>query len=330
MTPRRDRPPIIGFLDACLRGLGQIVFANSAASGALMLVAMLVASPWLGACALVGVVAATAAAKGLRLDEGRTASGLYGYNGALVGAVFATLLLPTWGPGVLVAVAVAAAVSTVIMVATSNVVVGVLGLPPLTLPFNLVALPCLLFAVATSRMSHVASLGVPAVPALGAGALAAVSALDVAQATLRGIGQIVLADSVVAGALILVAIAIVSRRGAAFALVGALIGALLGFALGVDRAAVLHGLFGYNAFVTAQAVGGVFLGFSWRASIYAVVAAITATVLHGALAVAFSPLGAPGLTLPFCLTTFAFLIATRSTPLFPSVRMSEVSSKEDA
>jgi urea transporter len=320
---------LLGFLDGSFRGLGQIVFANSAASGALVLAGMLAASAWLGAGAFVGVVSATATARWLRLDSGRTSSGLYGYNGALVGAVFATLLAPTWGWSVLVAIAFAAAVSTVIMVATSNVVVGVLGLPPLTLPFNLVALPCVLFSLATSKIPHVASLGVPATPLAASAAASSVTALELLSATLRGIGQIVLADSVTAGVLILLGIALVSRRGAAFALVGSLIGALLGFTLGADKQAVLHGLRGYNAFVAAQAVGGVFLSFTWRSAVYALAAAVTATVLHGALSVAFGPLGAPGLTLPFCLTTFAFLLATRSTPLFESVRMSEVSSGED-
>lgn len=127
----------------------------------------------------------------------------------------------------------------------------------------------------------------------------------------------------------MIGIAIVSRGGAALALVGSAVGALLGMAIGADKTAILHGLFGYNAFITAQAVGAVFLAPSWRSAVYALVAAITATVLHGALSVAFGPLGARGLTLPFCLATFAFLLTTRSTPLFPSVRMSEVSTGED-
>lgn len=320
---------IIGFVDACLRGLGQIVFANSPASGLLLLAGMLAASRWLGVCAIAGVVSATATAYGLRLDSGRTRSGLHGYNGALVGAAFATLLTPAWSPGVLFAIVGAAAASTIVMTATATVVMGLAGLPPLTLPFNFVTLPCLLFAAGTSRIGHVPSLGVPATPLNASAAAVMLSPQDFVQSAFRGVGQIVLADSALAGALILTGITLVSRRAAAFAFVGSALGTFLGVLLGADRTAVEHGLWGYNAFVTAQALGGVFLAFSLRSAIFALGAAVTATVLHGALGVAFGPLGAPGLTLAFCLATFAFLLTTRATPLLESVYVSDVSHDED-
>ena len=64
MASRRERAAFshgpLGFLDACLRGLGQIVFAKSAVSGALLLLGMLAASPWLAASAALHAQDATA------------------------------------------------------------------------------------------------------------------------------------------------------------------------------------------------------------------------------------------------------------------------------
>lgn len=315
------------FGDACLRGVGQIVFANSPLSGALVLGAMLTASPWLGAAAALGVVSSTATARLLRLHGGRTRAGLYGYNGALVGAAFAAFLSPAWSAGVAAAIVAAAAVSTIVMVATSGVMVGVLGLPPLTLPFNFVALPCLMFTLSTSRVGRAPGLGAVVEP-VHAIVAATFSPVPFLSTIVRGVGQIVLADGVAAGALVLAAVAVVSRVGVLFALLGSALGALLALALGADHTSVTPGLWGYNAFVTAQAIGAVFLRPSWSSSLYAATAAVTATVLGGAMSIALSPVGMPILTLPFCFATLPFLLATRATPLFESVHVSESSSDE--
>jgi urea transporter len=66
----------------------QVVFCNSAYSGALILGALYVGSHqtggWLGTLAAVGCVSATAAAAGAGVDPGTRATGLMGFNGTLV------------------------------------------------------------------------------------------------------------------------------------------------------------------------------------------------------------------------------------------------------
>jgi urea transporter len=77
--------PVVGFLEYCLRGIGQVVFMNSPITGLFILAAMWIHNPWLGFAGTVGVIASTLAAHALGIDRGLIHAGLYGFNGVLVG-----------------------------------------------------------------------------------------------------------------------------------------------------------------------------------------------------------------------------------------------------
>jgi urea transporter len=301
----------------------------------LILVALFLADLQLGVMAVVGLVASTLTAYLLRLDHGRIRAGLYGYNGLLVGAALATFLAPRWGGAIFIATIVVAAASTILWVATAAVA-RVFEMPPLTFPFNFVAIPFLWASYASTRVGRGPglsehALAVPIDPVLRALATGP-GGMDVAtllNGLLRGISQLFLADSWVAGILILVGILFCSRIAMLMALLGSAIGGLIGLALGADGFAIYHGLWGYNSFITAVAIGGFFLVPTWRSVIYGLAAAVAAAILNGALMVIMGGWGVPSLTLSFCITTIAFLLIRDATPLLQPVPLALTTTPEE-
>ena len=77
-------------------------------------------------------------------------------------------------------------------------------------------------------------------------------------AIFRGIGQLFFANSIWAGIIIIVGIAVCSRIAAGFASSARRSGMLTGLALGANGVAIYNGLWGFNSFDAALAVGGVF------------------------------------------------------------------------
>ena len=88
--------PVVGFIEYCLRGVGQVVFMNSPITGLLILVAAWTYDPWFGFAGTIGVIASTLAGIALGFDRGAIHAGLYGFNGVLVGLGLALFLDPPW------------------------------------------------------------------------------------------------------------------------------------------------------------------------------------------------------------------------------------------
>lgn len=120
-----------------------------------------------------------------------------------------------------------------------------------------------------------------------------------------------------------------SRIATGFALLGSAVGLGTALLVGGDGGDVYDGLWGYNAVLTAVAIRGVFYVLTWRSALLAVAAAITASVLFAALGAALLPLGLPSLTLPFCLSTFAFLLLAGASSRFEAVEATVVTTPED-
>ena len=90
----QKRGGIVAFFDEALRGVGQVFFCNSPISGFLMLAGVFASDALVGAFCVFGVCLATWFARILNLDKNLLASGIWGYNGALVGCAFAAFTLP--------------------------------------------------------------------------------------------------------------------------------------------------------------------------------------------------------------------------------------------
>ena len=74
--------PILGYLDATLRGVGQVIFMNSPITGLFIVAGLLVADVYASLSGLLGSASATAF--GILLEGGLTDPvqiGLYGFNG---------------------------------------------------------------------------------------------------------------------------------------------------------------------------------------------------------------------------------------------------------
>src|SRR3712207_6330988 len=135
--------PVVGVVDALLRGVGQVMFQNNPLTGAIFLVGILVNSSELAGAGLLGLAASTLAAYLLGADRALIRNGLFGFNGILVGIGLAFFL--EFDPLLAVYIVLGAAVSTVLMMALANLL-GIWDMPALTAPFVLTAW-LLLFAV---------------------------------------------------------------------------------------------------------------------------------------------------------------------------------------
>ena len=336
---RIEGTPPVAFVDSCLRGVGQVCFMNNPVTGLAILVAMFVGEAWLGFAGALGVVVSTLAAIVIGMDRGAIRAGLFGFNGVLVGAGLSLFLQPDWDVMVMVWIVVGAFFSTILHAALANVFIGAWTVPPFTLAFNFITLIFLVGALNFAN-GRVGDLVAPAQPGVTEGEVsnALRSAADAAtsndvegvvNAILRGISQLFFANSVVAGIIIVVGIAVCSRIAAIFALVGSSVGMLTGLALGADGVAIYNGLWGFNSFDAALAVGGVFFVLTWMSGLLAVACAVLAAMLFGAIAALFTPWGLPALTLPFCFATLAFVLLKGASDRLIAVEVADITTPEE-
>ena len=336
---RVEGNPALAFLDSCLRGVGQVCFMNNPVTGLAILVAMFIAEAWLGFAGVLGLIVSTGAAISIGMDRGAIRAGLFGFNGVLVGAGLSLFLQPDWDVLVMVWIVVAAFLSTVLHAALATVFIGAWKVPPFTLAFNFITLIFLIGALNFAN-GRVSGLIAPADAQVTEGKVsnALRSAADAAtsnnvegvvNAILRGISQLFFANSIVSGIIIIAGIAVASRIAAVFALVGSTVGMLTGLAVGANGVAIYNGLWGFNSFDAALAIGGVFFVLTARSAALAVACAVFAALLFGAIASLFTPWGLPALTLPFCFATLAFVLLKDAAPALRPVAVEDITTPEE-
>ena len=136
--------------------------------------------------------------------------------------------------------------------------------------------------------------------ASGATAGPALTFSSAADALLSGIAQTTFAQGAWAGALIVVGLAVASRRAAAFALGGALVSTVLLVALGASGASFADGLLGFNGALAALALMP-------RGPRVALAAAALAALIQWLATRA----GIPAFTAPFALASWVTVIVAR-------------------
>jgi urea transporter len=261
------------------------------------------------------------------VDDNSLQSGLFGYNGLLVGLCVATFLAhAVWDPGVLVVSFFLGALTTILQLAIGNALISNFKTPPLTLPFHIVAVVFVLssysfnqFQAASFIRPYLAANAGPR-PAVGTGEL-------LLKASLTAVGQIVFAGSPVSGGLILIGMAFCSRIAAIAAFCGAFVGCGLATALGADPASVAAGLHGYNSSLSSIAALTFFMP-SREAIAMAVVASSLAVLNDGAWKAVAAPMGAPSGGWPFWNIAVLFLLQHK-VPGFLLIPLAEVSTPED-
>ncbi|PZQ96978.1 MAG: urea transporter [Cereibacter sphaeroides] len=297
------------FLFTCLRGTSQVFFQNNVITGVLFFVAMAVASYVSGVWATtigaaVGIVVATLTAQLLDCDENSINTGLFGFNGILVGAALPTFIEAS--PQLWFYIVVGAAASTVFTAAFSATLTKSWGIPGSTGPFVLTGWLMVAGAYSFGGLQVMGDA-----PRLGSdyiqGLVSIPAPIELVQIFFRNIGQVYLLGSEVSGAIVLAAIFIASVPAGIAACAGSLIAMTVAILMGADPAIVSAGLYGFSPVLTAIAVGVVFLQPSLKVALYALLATVTTVFVQGALDVIMQPSGLPSFTGPYVLTMYLFI-----------------------
>lgn len=274
-------------------GVGQIFLQESWAAGALILLGIAVYSVPMAIATALGTLVATVSA---RLVGVSTAHGLQGYCGALVGAAAWTTFGTFWPASLATVLGAAACPAVTAALAWLFALAPRAGgpLPVLTAPF------CIVSGLGAWLAQAVA----PAPPAGASPAVTGNPALQLGEAVLTGIGQVVFAQSWLSGAVVLAALFLCGWRVGVAAFGGSLLGTLTAWASGQPPAELAAGLAGYSPCLTAIALGAVFL----RPGVLAwVLAGAGAVVTVGAQALlALTPV--PVYTWPFIVVTWLALL----------------------
>ena len=315
-VPLDDSPgaQIVGFVDAILRGIGQVMLQNNSFTGLLFLAGVFYNSFLFGLAMLLGTGVSTLSAMLLGVERAQIRAGLFGFNGALV----AIALFYFLEPGVLTAgyVMLAAACSSVMMAGLTSFF-SKWRVPALTAPFVLTTLVFILAHARFGRLNSTGALPTAGLPKLAGAVEGVVGQATVIEGVLNGVAQVFFQANPVTGALFLVGLGVASRPAAVAALFGSLAGLLVAWGLGAAEPAIRSGAFGFNSVLTAIAIAGVFFVIEKASLSYALLAGVVCAVVFAAVSAALEPLGMPAMTAPFVLTTWLFILAG---PLFMRLR----------
>lgn len=306
----------VEFVDACLRGASQVLLQNNPVTGLLILIGIAWGSigtghPQVIIGVLVGLVTGTLTAVLLRADASSLRSGLFGFNPLLTGAGVTTFLDDR--PLMWLFLVLGAAATTVVTQALTTVL-NTWGVPVLTFPFVLTTWFLLTGAYQFGRLS----INIPNPPALPGQVEVKAARLtgDVIPGFLEGVSQVFLVESWVAGLIILVSLVVNSIWSAIFAVIGTVSGTLLAIWFETGAVTVDQGLWGFNAVLTAVALGAVLHKPAGPTMVYALFGIFFTVLVQAALTTVLTPLGMPTLTAPFVIATWLFLLPKwRFTPV---------------
>ncbi len=296
------------FAIQALRGASQVFFMENALTGLLFFVAIGYASYASGNWATtigaaVGVIVATLTANWMDCDPKSIASGLYGFNGVLVGAALPTFIAVS--PQLWVLVVIGAAASTVVTAAFSATLTDKWNIPGSTGPFVLTG--WLLVAAAYSFGGLRVTGSPPKLPTdYVQGFVALPAPVELVEIFFRNIGQVYLLGSWISGVIILIGIFIASVPAGLAAVAGSLVALVVSIGMGADPATVSQGLYGFSPVLTAMAVGVIFLTPSPKVILYALLATVVTVFVDGALDVFVAAQGIPSFTAPYVLTMYLF------------------------
>jgi Ca2+-binding EF-hand superfamily protein len=157
-----------------------------------------------------------------------------------------------------------------------------------------------------------------------------VDALHLVRSLPAGLGQVFFCDEAVPLLLIVVAVGICTPIGLGVALLGCAMFLLAGLLLGARPGELYLGLWGYNAALTATAIGGVFYAPNRTSIAIGGLCAFLASAASIAMARWLSPLHLPVLSIPFTLVTIGcFWVLRREIPSLVPVDLHAVASPEE-
>lgn len=288
-----------------LRGCGQVMFQNNALAGLFFLAGILwgaweAGMPQVAAGAAAGLAASTLAGYIMGEDSYEGLDGLWGFNGVLVGCALPLFLAPSWQ---MWAALVLCAMATTWVRRGLDMALGLVGTGSLTFPFVLMTWIFLLASGGLGGLEPASAPSQTAVPGFEPRLLAVW--------WLKGLSQVFLMDSWISGLLFLAGLAVSSLRAALWASAGSAMALGFAFAFGADGEVVSTGLFGYNAVLTAIALGSVAGTSGLRSVLWTVAAVLTALFVQYGVVSLTGVWGIPALTAPFCVATWLFVVPRR-------------------
>jgi urea transporter len=328
----RDHPTL-GFIDWVLRGIGQVVFQNNPVSGAVILAGIFYNSWIYGVACLVGTAISTTTALLFKADKGLIKDGLFGFNGALIAIALVAYTSPDFTTGNLpnlhlcVYIVLCAAFTSVIMPAF-GAILGPHKVPALTMPFVL-ATWFFLGALLQFSTIDVSNALKPTSPSDFTGPTPAYTWITWFHGITMGIAEIFFQDNWVTGILILLGIAINTRIGALMALMGSTLAVAGAVFYGAHDGAIRDGLFGYNAALTAMALGGMFYVLNFSVVVYTIMGVLVTARVWASLGVFLEPAGMPVLTSAFVFVTWLMLLAKDAFPALIPVAPADATTPED-
>lgn len=303
-----NSPNLVGYIQAMLKGSGQVMFQGSARTGLLFLIGIFWGAYQEGQGvvawgAVAGLIASTLAGYVLRQPAADGAEGLWGFNGILVGCAFPTFLGNT--PLMWLALIICSMLTTWVRTGFNNVMAP-WKVNSFTFPFVFTSW---IFLFAARMLQGMPPEYMPA-PELTSHFS---TTLDLSFGSLviywlKGIAQVFLINSWVTGIFFLVALFISNRWAAFWAAVGSALSlavVLLYQGAGSD---IANGLYGFSPVLTAIALGCTFYKPNWRSAIWALTGIIVTVFIQAGMDAMMMPFGMPTFTAPFCLATWLFLL----------------------
>lgn len=260
---------------AVLKGIGQIMLQENSLTGLLFTIGIFWGSVNMGIAILLATTIGTLTAKLLRFDASETNSGLYGFSAGLVGVAFILFLkaqLIVW---------LAIGIGSILAAVMQHYSIK-RNIPAFTLPFVLVTWLALFI------FSYFFPFLMPeAEPAI-------VNQVPFLAFPIRGYGQVIFQDGIVAGLLFFLGVLVASPTAAIYGLLGGAISGYAAYLIGLPMDSVAFGLFSFNAVL----VSIVFAGKKAIDALWAsIVVALSLLVSIGVIS-----MGIPQLTFPFVLS----------------------------
>lgn len=308
-TSKENKTPYyLDFIKVSLRGAGQVMFQNNIWTGLLFIIGIFIGAythnqPLVGIAALVGLIASTLTGYLSPLPREDGESGLWGFNGILVGCAFLTFLessIFTWSSLILCSI-----LTTWVRTAFNNLLAP-FKINSLTFPFVFMTWIFLFSAREMQSLSNnylsAPSLTVHFAP------YSKLNFIDLAKYSLQGISQVFLINSWITGLIFLVALFISNKWAGIWALIASIIALTFAISFQTSESSVSDGLYGFSATLTGIAIGMTFYKPNWKSAIWALIAIVTTVFIQAAMNAVLLPYGVPSLTAPFCIATWLFLL----------------------
>lgn len=216
------------FINVVLKSLGQIMLQENAATGLLFLIGIFYGSITMGIASIVAVCCGIVTAKLLKYDKTEMDQGLYGFSAALVGVALILFFKPVFI--IWLFIVIGSILATIIQHFFFR-----RKIPVFTLPFVLVTW-AMLFLIKHFYPNLMADTSV-----------SLISNSNDFTFAIRGFGQVIFQDSILAGALFFIAVFISSPLTALYGLAGTILTAILSLYFSVPVTDFQIGLFSFNA-----------------------------------------------------------------------------------